>query len=138
MSEDPDRTRCEACGLRTMRLVGAERLADEVERAIRRKLIDPRDPVADALLDYREPGAKRPQSPVRVDASDITYLRMASRSERPWDAETEKRVRSMLPRIIKVVTEVDRTQWFLERLLDPFESWIELRWEIENYLRSGR
>ena len=55
-----DRTRCVACGARTMELIGAERLADAVDAAIRARAFDTRSPIADALLDYREPAARLP------------------------------------------------------------------------------
>lgn len=49
-----DTTKCEACGLVTMRLRAAEALAREVEVLIERRIIDSRSPAGDALLDYRD------------------------------------------------------------------------------------
>lgn len=41
--------------LKTFKTTAADALADEVDVLVRRKVIDPRSPAADALLSYRDP-----------------------------------------------------------------------------------
>jgi len=45
----------EAAGVRLFDQLGANRMADEIDVLIKRRVIDSRSPAADALLDYREP-----------------------------------------------------------------------------------
>ncbi len=53
-------SKCIACGLATWDLRAADAMAAAIESAVRRHDIDARSPMADALLDYRDPKPKSP------------------------------------------------------------------------------
>lgn len=58
-----------AKGVHLFDKLAADRLADEVDALVRRKVIDMRSPAADALLDYREPPST-PRSDRLADIED--------------------------------------------------------------------
>lgn len=58
-----------------LRIHDAERLADEVDVLVQRKVIDARSPAADALLDFRgEPRSERSDRLVQLE-SEVGWLR---------------------------------------------------------------
>lgn len=60
--------------LRTFRSRAADALADEVAVLVRRRVIDFRDPAADALLDFRDPPSTERADRMAAQAAEIERL----------------------------------------------------------------
>lgn len=74
--------------LRTFAQIGADRLADEVDVLVRRKVIDSRDPAADALVDYRDGHPTSARSDRMVDLErEVAELTAARDRHRALVAE---------------------------------------------------
>lgn len=78
-----------AAGYLTFDKLGADRLADEVDVLVRRKVIDSRSPAADALLDYREPPSSERSCRLASLEKECDELRREVKRLRPVEGATE-------------------------------------------------
>lgn len=76
--------------LRTFDQLGADRLADEVAVLVHRRVVDARSPVADALLDYRDPpSTPRAERMARLEADAARLERRVAELEARLGAGAE-------------------------------------------------
>ncbi len=100
--EQRDRARCDMCRAVSMKMIAADRMADEVAALVRAGRLDARSAAADRLLDFRNP----PQTTESRKRGDRIRQAMVELESRPfagvvyseeWDALRREHVPFCLP-----------------------------------------